>query len=416
MTGHPKDSMHIVLTDDPATAIFTSFAKVYTMNPNNKTFWLPSSSAPVPVSFYFDKHRSVYRIISYDKKDLVVNSTVFHAMTFIKTSATFGLWSDTKLRTIYGLGFTSKEKLDQFGDWFDKIVLAAKTLEEKIPLPPPAQSAVSLSSTDLKNNTINANCLRPPPDPELHGADISNTSIPGGWYNDSGEGVHSGRCYDAPPKTVHVVDSAIDLSTLTNNGIRGEGDYEDQMTTSPMAKLALENLQYQREVLKVRQLEIEMNSMRATVNTMHEALQRKTVDTEKLRKEASELKGEVDELKSQIETKDEQLKKYEESEGVLKEQIDDFKIQNQETEQFLADKKEEVKYLKSELETAEETKKENAILKERLTQLQSEFDAIDKNWDSVEMACCDMTDLIQGLIAIQGRIKQDIPASPTGEM
>lgn len=401
------------MTDDPATAIFTSFAKVYTMNPNNKTFWLPSSSSAVPVSFYFDKHRSVYRIISYDKKDLVVNSTIFPSMTFIKTSTTFGLWSDTKLRTIYGLGFTSNENLELFAEWFDKIIKAAKTLEENLPLPPPAQSAVSVGCEESPPSKVNPNCIGPP-DIDIQQTSTSNTTIASNssvWCNEN-EGHHGSRIYD-PPKTVHVVDSNIQLSKPN----RGDGDYEVvQMSTSPMEKLALENLQYQREVLKVKQFEIELHSMRTTINTMHEALQRKSQDFDKVRKELSESREECEDLKAQLKTKEAFITKLQDSEALLKEESEDFKIQLQERERILLDKKEEIQYLKGDVEKGEEVKKENDILKERLRQLQTEFDVSDKNWDTVEIAACDMTGIIQGLIGVQGRLKQVIPASSTGDM
>lgn len=400
------------MTDDPATAIFTSFAKVYTMNPNNKTFWLPSSTSAVPVSFYFDKHRSVYRIISYDKKDLVVNSTIFPSMTFIKTSTTFGLWSDTKLRTIYGLGFTSNENLELFAEWFEKIIKAAKTLEENLPLPPPAPSAVSVGCEDHPPGKVNPNCIGPP-DPDFQENSSSNTTIVSNssvWDNEN-EG-HRGNRYD-PPKTVHVVDSNIQLTKVN----RGDGDYEVvQMSTSPMEKLALENLQYQREVLKVKQFEIELHSMRTTVNTMHEALQRKSLDFDKVRKELNESKEECENLKAQLKTKEDLITKLQESEALLKEETEDFKIQLQERERILSAKKDEIKYLEEEVEKGEEVKKENDILKERLRQLQTEFDVADKNWDTVEIAACDLTGIIQGIIGVQGRLKQVIPASSTGDL
>ncbi|CAL8107352.1 unnamed protein product [Orchesella dallaii] len=402
---HHQDS-RVIMTDDPATAIYTAFAKIYTMNPSNKTFWLPSSSSAVPVSFYFDKHRSVYRIISYDKKDLLVNSTIFPTMTFIKTSTTFGLWSDTKLRTIYGLGFTSNDTLAQFGEWFEKIVKAAKSLDENLPLPPPAQSAVSVGGED-NSSKVNPNTIGPP-DPDLQHLYHSGTSIASStsWNNEVDKNY-------APPKTVHVVDSTLELHEGRG---AGDGDYEvGQMSTSPMAQLALENLQYQREVLKVKQLEIELSSMRTTVNTMHEALHRKSLELEKLKKESAETKEEIMDLKSQLSAKDEHITKLEESEVILREEVELLKIQRKGEGQELSDRKEEIKYLKAEVDKMEEVRKENEILKERLRQLQSEFDVADKNWDTVDMSCCEMTGIIQGLINIQSRLKQVVPAPPCGE-
>lgn len=339
-------------------------------------------------------------------------------MSFIKTSATFGLWSDTKLRTIYGLGFTTTEGLLQFAEWFEKIVQAAKTLEEKLPLPPPAQSAVSFEDGGKSMNPKGHKILPPfdvdhgPLDSRnSHHSTISTTT----WCNNetgSGDKINNNN-YEKPPKTVHVVDSMLDLSSkIKDNKIHHEGsaDYEmGQMTTSPMAKLAMENLQYQREVLKVKQLEIELHSMRTTVNTMHDALQRKCKELEKVKKEQEEQKEEMDNLKGELVAKEEEINKMHESDAVLQEQIEDLKIQTNEREQILSNKKDELKYLKEEVDKGDELRKENEILKERLRQLQTEFDMADKNWDTVEMASCDMGELIQGLIGIQGRLKQVTP-------
>jgi len=167
--------------------------------------------------------------------------------------------------------------------------------------------------------------------------------------------------------------------------------------------------------LKVKQLEIELHSMRTTVNSMHEALQKKTIESDKLRKDLVDAKDEIEELKNQQLVKENLVAKLQESEAILREQSEDLKIQQRERERTLTDKNDEIRYLKSEVEKGEEIKKETDILKERLRQLQSEFDASDKNWDTVDLTCCEMTSIIQGLISIQGRLKQAIPASTGGE-
>lgn len=41
----------------------------------------------------------------------IVNSTVLPNMSFAKTSQKFGQWADTRVNTVYGLGFNSEMEL-----------------------------------------------------------------------------------------------------------------------------------------------------------------------------------------------------------------------------------------------------------------------------------------------------------------
>lgn len=320
-------------------------------------------------------------------------------MAFIKTSATFGLWSDTKLRTIYGLGFTSSEGLTQFSEHFEEVLKAAKNLEDNLPLPPPATSAVSVGCNSSRRNTAS---------PGERGQSRPNPPTATTKWNVEDCGI--GDQYQ-PPKTVHVVDSKLKIPT------GGDGDYEvGQMITSPVEKLALENLQYQREVLRGKQLEVERQSLQHIVSSLHETLQRKSIDNEKLRKDLCETREDLSALKLEAQTNQEAMTKLKNSEDTLKRENDNLKTQIQDKDQKLAENKEEIRYLKGEVDKAEGIRKENDILKERLRQLQTEFDMADKNWDSVEIATCDMTGIIQGLIRVQERLKEVIPVSSSGDM
>jgi hypothetical protein len=101
--------------------------------------WTTVTQNPVPISFYFDKQRDVYRILGYDGDKLVINSTILPTMAFMKPSSSFGLWNDVKLRVIFGLGFASQMARDMTGEWFEKVVKAAEELEQSqrlMTLPP----------------------------------------------------------------------------------------------------------------------------------------------------------------------------------------------------------------------------------------------------------------------------------------
>lgn len=92
----------------------------------------------------------MYRILSYDGDDLVINSTIVPSMTFVKPSSAFGLWSDIKLRTIYGLGFANQAARDQAADWFEKVVKAATNLEQ-------SKQSMALPSTETRTILVTQN-------------------------------------------------------------------------------------------------------------------------------------------------------------------------------------------------------------------------------------------------------------------
>lgn len=43
----------------------------------------------------------------------IINSTVTPNMTFTKTSHKFGQWADSRANTVYGLGFSTEQQLQQ---------------------------------------------------------------------------------------------------------------------------------------------------------------------------------------------------------------------------------------------------------------------------------------------------------------
>ncbi|KAG5847948.1 hypothetical protein ANANG_G00131660 [Anguilla anguilla] len=93
--------------------IFSTRAHVFQIDPATKRNWIPASKHAVTVSFFYDAHRNVYRIISVGGTKAIINSTVTPNMTFTKTSQKFGQWADSRANTVYGLGFSSEQQLHQ---------------------------------------------------------------------------------------------------------------------------------------------------------------------------------------------------------------------------------------------------------------------------------------------------------------
>jgi len=101
--------------------IFTCKAHVFHIDPKTKRSWISASNSAVPVSFFYDSSRALYRIISVEATKAVINSTITPNMTFTKTSQKFGQWSDVRANTVYGLGFGSEGELNKFIEKFAEV-------------------------------------------------------------------------------------------------------------------------------------------------------------------------------------------------------------------------------------------------------------------------------------------------------
>ncbi|XP_026201784.1 homer protein homolog 3b isoform X2 [Anabas testudineus] len=116
---------------DREQPIFSSRAHVFQIDPATKRNWLPASKHAVTVSFFYDASRNVYRIISVGGTKAIINSTITPNMTFTKTSQKFGQWADSRANTVYGLGFSTEQQLQQFADQFKEVKEAARLAREK---------------------------------------------------------------------------------------------------------------------------------------------------------------------------------------------------------------------------------------------------------------------------------------------
>ncbi|XP_061680169.1 homer protein homolog 3b [Syngnathoides biaculeatus] len=111
--------------------IFSARAHVFQIDPATKRNWLPASKHAVTVSFFYDATRNVYRIISVGGTKAIINSTITPNMTFTKTSQKFGQWADSRANTVYGLGFSTEQQLQQFAEQFKEVKEAARLAREK---------------------------------------------------------------------------------------------------------------------------------------------------------------------------------------------------------------------------------------------------------------------------------------------
>uniref|UniRef100_A0A8V5GTX8 Uncharacterized protein n=1 Tax=Melopsittacus undulatus TaxID=13146 RepID=A0A8V5GTX8_MELUD len=93
--------------------IYSTRAHVFHIDPNTKKNWVSTSKHAVTVSYFYDRARNVYRIISLDGSKAIINSTITPDMTFTKTSQKFGQWADSRANTVHGLGFSSEHHLSK---------------------------------------------------------------------------------------------------------------------------------------------------------------------------------------------------------------------------------------------------------------------------------------------------------------
>ncbi|XP_072770752.1 homer protein homolog 3-like isoform X3 [Nerophis lumbriciformis] len=142
--------------------IYSARAHVFQIDPATKRNWLPASKHAATVSFFYDANRSVYRIISVGGTKAIINSTITPNMTFTKTSQKFGQWADSRANTVYGLGFSTEQHLQQFAEQFREVKEAARLAREK------SQERYELANPALNiaapqfSNELSEECHSPP--------------------------------------------------------------------------------------------------------------------------------------------------------------------------------------------------------------------------------------------------------------
>ncbi|PWA21176.1 hypothetical protein CCH79_00009370 [Gambusia affinis] len=147
--------------------MFSTRAHVFQIDPATKRNWLPASKHAVTVSFFYDASRNVYRIISVGGTKAIINSTITPNMTFTKTSQKFGQWADSRANTVYGLGFSTEQQLQQFAEQFKEVKEAARLAREK-----------SQERFELANPGLNIAAPQPSREKTLLDAATLEASIP----------------------------------------------------------------------------------------------------------------------------------------------------------------------------------------------------------------------------------------------
>uniref|UniRef100_A0A3B4A4A8 WH1 domain-containing protein n=1 Tax=Periophthalmus magnuspinnatus TaxID=409849 RepID=A0A3B4A4A8_9GOBI len=72
-----------------------------------------------------------FAVSSVSGADAIINSTITPNMSFTKTSQKFGQWADSRANTVYGLGFSTEQQLQQFAEQFRELKEAARLAREK---------------------------------------------------------------------------------------------------------------------------------------------------------------------------------------------------------------------------------------------------------------------------------------------
>ncbi len=88
-------------------------AHIFQIDPVTKKSWKGMSTQALPVSFYHDTGRKIYRIICVDGTKALINTTLTAGMTTNKTSPKFCQYTDQRAGTVYGLGFPSEAEMVQ---------------------------------------------------------------------------------------------------------------------------------------------------------------------------------------------------------------------------------------------------------------------------------------------------------------
>eukprot|EP00800_Vazella_pourtalesii_P020912 TRINITY_DN7585_c0_g2_i1.p1 TRINITY_DN7585_c0_g2~~TRINITY_DN7585_c0_g2_i1.p1 ORF type:complete len:408 (-),score=97.36 TRINITY_DN7585_c0_g2_i1:162-1385(-) len=113
--------------------VFTTRGHVFHIDPESRKKWLPSAEGPAGISLFYDEQRGVYRLVACDaNQKVILNSTMQANMTFTKTSAKFGQWSDKSSgHNVYGVGFSSESDLNKFHEEFNKAKVNLRALDGK---------------------------------------------------------------------------------------------------------------------------------------------------------------------------------------------------------------------------------------------------------------------------------------------
>ncbi|XP_021960529.2 homer protein homolog 1 [Folsomia candida] len=364
-------------SDDPATLIHTSFAKVYTMtiSPTPKT-WTPATQYAVPVSFYFDKQRNVYRILSYDGERLIINSTIVPSMSFNKPSSAFGLWSDTKLRIIFGLGFPSQGARDLAGDWFDKLVKAATNLEQS-----------------SRNLTL------PPPETGMNNLPFSAATSVNHWITDDESALDiSSTIPPAPPRVTSPSQALSCPPHQFSEEYTPDTDRVVIAVGGAIREQSIKSLQQEEELeRKLVAVEKELSELKVLFASVQENLGKKIKEAEKLRELVNSAKEEL-----QV-----QINRAEIAEKLHKEEKQRMDAMQGKIEQLKAIISQQTGSIAELQEGKRVSEQENKILRESLNN-RFNVEEADKDLSNLESMCREISEKMGEVLKIQERLKNNL--------
>ncbi|XP_064648809.1 homer protein homolog 2-like [Lineus longissimus] len=382
--------------------IYTTKAHVFQIDPKTKKNWLPTSSAAVNVSYYFDSQRNSYRIISVEGSKPVINSTITPNMTFTKTSQKFGQWTDARANTVYGLGFGSEADLTQFVEKFKEM----KELTKK------DKDTVSLDK--VHNNNESSTDQGPNLDPGVEdsgsaselpndvGSSVSNNERQSlGLISNHEQQSSTGSVNHERQSSASSVNHERQSSASSVNHERQSSassvnherqssassvNHERQSSTSslPTSQSTEAQLKYENDRLKLalaqsstnaKKWEIELQTLKNNNSRLTTALQESTANVEEWKKQLAGYKEECAKLKkkaSDLEHHKVDASHVKLTERKLSEMTD--KVQLMEREKRRKD--EEIEELRAKVDELEPYEKQSKILLERIEKFEKESETL----------------------------------------
>lgn len=269
--------------------IFTLKGHVFHIDPKTRKTWVPASTSPVDVSFFYDSGRNLYRILSTDKNQCIINSTITANMNFTKTSQKFGQWTDTRANTVYGVGFAAESMMESFMNKFDEIKASITS----------SNTSTVTPATNAK--TTNVNSLEKPK--------IATNASPISNRNSIGSNVIENNVKDLPQENGGSVTAVKNATNSVNDSPIHKNNVNDKNLNHSFdndLEKKYENLKYENERLRqalaissinARKWEQELTTVKNHNSRLTSALQESTSNVEEWKKQLQIYKDENARLK-----------------------------------------------------------------------------------------------------------------------
>lgn len=122
------------------TAVLTTKAHVFQIDPATRKNWVPASKAAVPVSILYDSATRRHRIVSSESGKTLINAAIVATTKVNKTSAVFGQFSDRG--TVFGIGFANEVEITKFVAKVDEAAKECAAAKAAAPVPGGSSEAV----------------------------------------------------------------------------------------------------------------------------------------------------------------------------------------------------------------------------------------------------------------------------------